>query len=138
MVNTSRGASPSAPTNYGDCSSVSRVEDCDSFGQGFESHHSPVKIKYAVVAQLVEQGPEEPRVGCSIHSHRTKLVRWRSWNNALARKTNIRRFEPDSGLKFMPLWGNWLDPADLGSAVEIRMKVRILPGAHIQGCISSL
>ena len=30
------------------------------------------EIKYAVVAQLVEQGPEEPRVGCSIHSHRTK------------------------------------------------------------------
>ena len=27
--------------------------------------------KYAAVAQLVEQGPEEPRVGCSIHSRRT-------------------------------------------------------------------
>ena len=26
---------------YGDCSSVGRVEDCDSFGHGFESHHSP-------------------------------------------------------------------------------------------------
>ena len=79
MVNASGGASPSAPTNYGDCSSDGRVEDCGSFGHGFESHLSPVKIKYAVVAQLVEQGPEEPRVGCSIHSHRTKLVRWRSW-----------------------------------------------------------
>ena len=53
---------------YGDCSSVGRVEDCGSFGHGFESHHSP---KYAAVAQLVEQGPEEPRVGCSIHSRRT-------------------------------------------------------------------
>ena len=54
---------------YRDCNSVGRVEDCGSFGHGFESHHSP---KYAAVAQLVEQGPEEPRVGCSIHSHRTK------------------------------------------------------------------
>ena len=26
---------------YGDCSSVGRVEDCDSFGRGFESHLSP-------------------------------------------------------------------------------------------------
>ena len=30
----------------------------------------------------------------------------------------------------MPLWGNWLDPVDLGSTVEIHMKVRILPGAQ--------
>ena len=91
-----------------------------------------------MIAQLVEQGPEEPRVGCSIHSHRTKLVRWRSWNNALVCKTNIRQFEPDSGLNFMPLWGNWLDPVDLGSAVEIHMKVRILPGAQIYRGISPL
>lgn len=26
---------------YGDCSSVGRVEDCGSFGHGFESHLSP-------------------------------------------------------------------------------------------------
>ena len=26
---------------YGDCSSVGRVEDCDSFGHGFDPHHSP-------------------------------------------------------------------------------------------------
>ena len=31
----------------------------------------------------------------------------------------------------MPLWGKWLDPVDLGSTVEIRMKVRILPRAQI-------
>ena len=29
--------------------------------------------KYGAVAQLVEQGPEEPRVGGSIPSRRTKL-----------------------------------------------------------------
>ena len=58
---------------YGDCSSVGRVEDCDSFDHGVESHHSPVKIKYAVVAQLVEHVPEEHGVGCSIHSHRTNV-----------------------------------------------------------------
>ena len=38
----------------------------------------------------------------------------------------------------MPLWGNWLDPVDLGSAVEIHMKVRILPGAQIYRGISPL
>lgn len=27
---------------YGDCSSVGRVEDCDSFGHGFDPHHSPI------------------------------------------------------------------------------------------------
>ena len=26
---------------YGDCSSVGRVEDCGSFGHGFDPHHSP-------------------------------------------------------------------------------------------------
>ena len=57
---------------YGDCSSVGRVEDCGSFGHGFDPHHSP-KIKYAVVAQLVEHMPEEHGVGCSIHSHRTNV-----------------------------------------------------------------
>ena len=31
------------------------------------------EIKYAVVAQLVEHVPEEHGVGCSIHSHRTKV-----------------------------------------------------------------
>ena len=31
----------------------------------------------------------------------------------------------------MPLWGKWLDPVDLGSTVEIHMKVRILPRAQI-------
>ena len=60
----------------GDCSSVGRVEDCGSFGHGFESHHSPVKIKYAAVAQSVEHMFEAHGVGCSIHSRRTKLVRW--------------------------------------------------------------
>ena len=57
---------------YGDCSSVGRVEDCGSFGHGFEPHHSP-EIKYAVVAQLVEHMSEEHGVGCSIHSHRTNV-----------------------------------------------------------------
>ena len=33
----------------------------------------------------------------------------------------------------MPLWGKWLDPVDLGSTVEIHMKVRILPGAQYIG-----
>ena len=56
----------------------------------------------------------------------------------LVRKTNIRQFESDSGLKFTPLWGNWLDPVDLGSTVEIHMKVRILPGAHIYRGVSPL
>lgn len=50
----------------------------------------------------------------------------------LVRKTNIRQFDPDSGLKFTPLWGNWLDPVDLGSTVEIHMKVRALPRAQMQ------
>ena len=31
----------------------------------------------------------------------------------------------------MPLWGKLLDPVDLGSTVEIHMKVRILPRAQI-------
>ena len=33
---------------YGDCSSVGRVEDCGSFGHGFEPHHSPPKHNGAV------------------------------------------------------------------------------------------
>ena len=67
-----------------------------------------------------------------------RTSRWRSWINALVCKTNIRQFEPDSGLNFMPLWGNWLDPVDLGSAVEIHMKVRILPGAQTYRGVSPL
>ena len=66
------------------------------------------------------------------------MVRWRSWNNALVCKTNIRQFEPDSGLKFMPLWGNWLDPVDLGSTVEIHMKVRVLLRAQLYRGVSPL
>ena len=57
----------------GDCSSDGRVEDCGSFGHGFESHHSPGN-KYAAVAQLVEHVSEEHGVGCSIHSRRTKTI----------------------------------------------------------------
>ena len=30
----------------------------------------------------------------------------------------------------MPLWGNWLDPVDLGSTVEIHMNVRIISRAQ--------
>ena len=52
MVNASGGASPSAPTKYGDCSSVGRVEDCGSFGHGFDPHHSPRKY-YGAVADVV-------------------------------------------------------------------------------------
>ena len=66
------GSESRSSHNYGDCSSVGRVEDCGSFGHGFDPHHSP-EIKYAVVAQLVEHVSEEHGVGCSIHSHRTNV-----------------------------------------------------------------
>lgn len=98
------GSNPTPPTKYGDCSSVGRVEDCGSFGHGFDPHHSP-EIKYAVVAQLVEHVFEEHGVGCSIHSHRTN-VQMAKLENALVCKTNIRQFESDSGLKIRPCGEN--------------------------------
>ena len=48
---------------YGGCSSVGRVEDCDSFGHGFKSHHSPkIKItgglaEWTIAAVLKTVGP---------------------------------------------------------------------------------
>lgn len=50
----------------------------------------------------------------------------------------LNGFDSHSSLKFTPLWGNWLDPVDLGSTVEIHMKVRILPGAQINRGVSPL
>ena len=114
---------------YGDCSSDGRVEDCGSFGHGFESHHSPVNElmeQWQMWSLRRTENPKElDRNQPAPHKRSDGEV-----GNALVCKTNIRQFEPDSGLKFMPLWGNWLDPVDLGSAVEIHMKVRILPGAQ--------
>ena len=66
------GSESHSSHNYGDCSSVGRVEDCGSFGHGFDPHHSP-EIKYAAVAQLVEHVSEEHGVGCSIHSRRANV-----------------------------------------------------------------
>lgn len=47
-VHKKRSGFESHPShNYGDCSSVGRVEDCGSFGHGFDPHHSPeIKMRW--------------------------------------------------------------------------------------------
>ena len=58
------GSSPVVPTNYGLVVQLVRTLACHARGRGFESH--PGRHMIASVAQLVEQGTENPRVVGSI------------------------------------------------------------------------
>ena len=58
------GSSPVAPTIYGPVVQLVRTPACHAGGRGFEPH--PGRQQFASVAQLVEQGTENPRVGGSI------------------------------------------------------------------------
>ncbi len=58
------GSSPVVPTTYGPVVQLVRTLACHARGQGFESLSG--RQKFASVAQLVEQGTENPRVGGSI------------------------------------------------------------------------
>ena len=57
------GSSPIVPTNSGPVVQLVRTLACHARGQGFES---PSGRHFASVAQLVEQGTENPRVVGSI------------------------------------------------------------------------
>ena len=77
------GSSPIVPTTYGPVVQLVRTLACHARGQGFESpsgrHFSvrhlrkTVPLRFASVAQLVEQGTENPRVVGSIPTGGTTL-----------------------------------------------------------------
>ncbi len=58
-----QGSSPCAPAIFGSVVQLVRTPACHAGGRGFEPHPSR---HYASVAQLVEQGTENPRVVGSI------------------------------------------------------------------------
>ena len=63
------GSSPIVPTISGPVVQLVRTLACHARGRGFESHpgrHLVQPLLYASVAQLVEQGTENPRVVGSI------------------------------------------------------------------------
>ena len=67
------GSSPIVPTIFGPVVQLVRMPACHAGGRGFEPHpdrqflfYIMVGLKFASVAQLVEQGTENPRVGGSI------------------------------------------------------------------------
>ena len=91
---------------YGDCSSVGRVEDCGSFGHGFDPHHSPRNKLMEQWQMWSLQRTENPKELDRNQPAPRKMSRWRSWINALVCKTNIRQFESDSGLKICPCGEN--------------------------------
>ena len=59
-----QGSSPCAPAIYGSVVQLVRTLACHARGRGFEPH--PNRHLFASVAQLVEQGTENPRVVGSI------------------------------------------------------------------------
>ena len=71
------GSSPIVPTTFGPVVQLVRTLACHARGQGFESpsgrHFFCRRSGYASVAQLVEQGTENPRVDGSIPSGGTKF-----------------------------------------------------------------
>ena len=67
------GSSPIVPTMFGPVVQLVRTLACHARGQGFESPSGRhFVVSYASVAQLVEQGTENPRVGGSIPPGGTK------------------------------------------------------------------
>ena len=68
------GSIPDAPTKYGPVVQLVRTLACHARGRGFEPH-SGRQIICAFVAQLVEQGTENPRVGGSIPPGGTNKMR---------------------------------------------------------------
>ena len=68
------GSIPDAPTKYGPVVQLVRTLGCHARGRGFEPH-SGRQIFCAFVAQLVEQGTENPRVTGSIPVEGTKNKR---------------------------------------------------------------
>ena len=72
------GSSPIVPTIRGPVVQLVRTLACHARGQGFESpsgRHSVQPLLYASVAQLVEQGTENPRVVGSIPTGGTIKMR---------------------------------------------------------------
>ena len=68
------GSIPDAPTKYGPVVQLVRTLACHARGRGFEPH-SGRQYFCAFVAQLVEQGTENPRVTGSIPVEGTKNKR---------------------------------------------------------------
>ena len=66
------GSSPVVPTIFGLVVQLVRTLACHARGHGFEPHSGR---HYASVAQLVEQGTENPRVAGSTPALGTKLMR---------------------------------------------------------------
>ena len=76
------GSSPVVPTTYGPVVQLVRTLACHARGREFESlpgRHFSKKSVFASVAQLVEQGTENPRVGGSIPPGGTKYAGVTQW-----------------------------------------------------------
>ena len=73
------GSSPIVPTINGPVVQLVRTLACHARGRGFESHpgrhFGKQPLLYASVAQLVEQGTENPRVVGSIPTGGTNILR---------------------------------------------------------------
>ncbi len=105
------GSSPVVPTIFGPVVQLVRMPACHAGGRGFEPHPDRQKvfiaaskgaaIIYASVAQLVEQGTENPRVGGSIPPGGTSLfseVCMREWLSGRASPCQGERREFESRL----------------------------------------
>ena len=66
------GSSPVVPTIFGPVVQLVRMPACHAGGRGFEPHPDR---QYASVAQSVEQGTENPRVGGSIPPGGTNFLK---------------------------------------------------------------
>ena len=108
------GSSPITPTRYGRVVQLVRMPACHAGGRGFEpllgrhcsffrlcriSELSSSCFRYASVAQSVEQGTENPRVGGSIPPGGTKItLLMREWLSGRASPCQGERREFESRL----------------------------------------
>ena len=109
------GSSPIVPTIRGPVVQLVRTLACHARGQGFESPSGRQIIQpllYASVAQLVEQGTENPRVVGSIPTGGTTKCGFSSFGRASPCQGEGGGFEPrnplqkDTGTK--PIRARWL------------------------------
>ena len=105
------GSSPIVPTTYffGLVVQLVRTLACHARGRGFEPHSGRqfffINFNFGQIAQLVEQGTENPRVGSSILSLTTiKLCGSSSVDRAPPCQGGGRGFEPRLPLH---LYKNW-------------------------------
>ena len=97
------GSSPIVPTIFGPVVQLVRTLACHARGQGFESpsgrHFFIQPLLYASVAQLVEQGTENPRVVGSIPTGGTRKCGFSSFGRASPCQGEGGGFEPRNPLQ---------------------------------------